>query len=101
MTTTPITGDTWGDEIEGPRAFILAQAEKPFADLKPVFEAAHGRLVAQLDGVSAEAIAAALPADSALVDFVCYDRFDFRAVPAAGDPHWKEPCSLAFVVRAR
>ena len=52
MTTTPITGETWGNEIEGPRAFILAQSEKPFADLKPVFEASHGRLLAQLESVS-------------------------------------------------
>ena len=27
MTTTPLTGDTWGDEIERPRAYILKEAE--------------------------------------------------------------------------
>ncbi|MPZ49016.1 MAG: hypothetical protein GEU75_06865 [Dehalococcoidia bacterium] len=52
MTTTPLTGDTWGDEIEGPRAFFLAQSEKPFAELKPIFQRSHGMLVQQLLGVT-------------------------------------------------
>jgi CHAT domain-containing protein/tetratricopeptide (TPR) repeat protein len=46
------------------------------------------------------AVAAALPAGTALVEFVRFDLFDFRAVPARGDEKWKPARYLAFVVRA-
>ena len=52
MTITPITGDVWGDEIEGPRAFILAESEKPLATLKAVFDSAHAAFAKGLAGVS-------------------------------------------------
>ena len=60
MTTRPITGETWGDEIDGPRAFILSQAQKPFAELLPPFESAMQALRSELQGVS-EAQAAFKP----------------------------------------
>src|SRR5688500_13074236 len=63
MTTTPITGNTWGDETERPRAYILTEAERPFAELTPIFEKAHAALVAQLAGVS-EAQAAFKPGNA-------------------------------------
>ena len=52
MTTTPITGETWGDEIEKPRAHILQEAQKPFSSLKADFENAYAGLLAQLQDVS-------------------------------------------------
>jgi hypothetical protein len=52
MTTTPITGETWGDEIEKPRAFIQAQAQQPFPALRADFEQAYEALTAGLQGVS-------------------------------------------------
>jgi len=52
--TTPITGETWGDEVDSVRAFILSEAEQPFAVLRPKLEAARRELLAALDGVSDE-----------------------------------------------
>jgi hypothetical protein len=47
-----MTGDTWGDEVDPVRAFLLAEAEKPFAELRPIVAAARDRIVASLEGVS-------------------------------------------------
>ncbi len=52
--TTPITGETWGDEIDGVRAYLLAEAEQPFSVLLPKLAAAHADLLAALDSVSEE-----------------------------------------------
>jgi CHAT domain-containing protein/tetratricopeptide (TPR) repeat protein len=46
------------------------------------------------------AVAACLPAGSALVEFVRFDLFDFRAVEARGDQRWKPARYAAFVLRA-
>jgi tetratricopeptide (TPR) repeat protein len=45
------------------------------------------------------AVAAALPAGAALVEFVRFDLFDFRAVPARGETQWKPARYAAFVLR--
>jgi len=47
-----MTGETWGDEVESVRAFLLAESEKPFAGLRPVVAESRERLLASLDGVS-------------------------------------------------
>lgn len=52
--TTPITGETWGDEIDGVRAYLLAEAEQPFSALLPKLATARADLLAALDGVSEE-----------------------------------------------
>ena len=52
MTTRPITGDTWGDEIEGPRTYILGQAAKTLPELRADFDRAHAAFAGQLRAVS-------------------------------------------------
>jgi hypothetical protein len=54
MTTTPITGDVWGDEVERSRAYILKEAEKPFPELRAGFENAYAAFVDQLSDVTDE-----------------------------------------------
>jgi hypothetical protein len=48
----PITGETWGDQIDPVRAFLRAESDEPFAVLVPKAEQAHRDLRAALDGVS-------------------------------------------------
>lgn len=50
--TLPMTGDTWGDEVEAVRNFLLAESNKPFGALRPAVEEARRRLLTALDGVS-------------------------------------------------
>jgi CHAT domain-containing protein/tetratricopeptide (TPR) repeat protein len=45
------------------------------------------------------AVAARLPARSALIELVRFDLFDFRAVAARGDEEWQPARYLAFVLR--
>jgi hypothetical protein len=52
MMQTPITGETWGDEIDSVRAHLLRVSEQPFVALRPPLEAAHNGLLAALEGVS-------------------------------------------------
>jgi tetratricopeptide (TPR) repeat protein len=47
-----------------------------------------------------QAIAAALPADSILVEFVRFDLFDFQAVAANAETQWYPPRYLAFIIKA-
>jgi hypothetical protein len=54
MTTTPITGETWGDEIETVRGFLLSQSERPFAELRPEVEVARQDIIAAIVGLSEE-----------------------------------------------
>jgi CHAT domain-containing protein len=46
------------------------------------------------------AIALHLPTEAALVEFVRFDVFDFKAVPARGEARWKRARYLAFVLPA-
>ena len=52
--TTLITGETWGDETDSVRAFLLDEANKPFPGLRPSVEAARRELLAALAGVTTE-----------------------------------------------
>ena len=61
MAATPITGETWGDEIEPVRTHLLKAAEQPFTALRPPLEDAHRALLAAAGGVS-EGQAAFTPA---------------------------------------
>ena len=54
----------------------------------------------RLRSVDAQAVAQALPRNSTLVEFVGCFVFDFEAVPARGDPQWKKPHYLAFILLA-
>lgn len=52
MTNELVTGEVFGEDKDGPRAFLLAESEKPFAALRPALDAAQSRLLAALRGVS-------------------------------------------------
>ena len=54
--TAPITGETWGDEVESVRQFLLAEAEKPFSQLRPAVEASRARLLDALKGLTKEQV---------------------------------------------
>jgi hypothetical protein len=50
--TAPITGETWGDEIDSVKVFLQREAEQPFSVLRPKVEEAHHALRAALAGVT-------------------------------------------------
>jgi hypothetical protein len=52
MAATPITGETWGDQIDPVRTYLLQEAERPLAELRPKLAEAHQALVGALEGVS-------------------------------------------------
>lgn len=54
----------------------------------------------RLRGVDRAAAAKALPAGSALVEYVRFTEFDFQAVHARGEKPWKSARYVAFVLRA-
>jgi hypothetical protein len=53
MTTTSlITGQTWGDNVDAVRAYLLGQSEEPLPALRARLDAARQEFRAALDGVS-------------------------------------------------
>ena len=50
--TNLITGETWGDEIDSVRAYLLEESRLPFEQLLPKFDTARAELIGALDGVS-------------------------------------------------
>ncbi|MPZ48896.1 MAG: hypothetical protein GEU75_06220 [Dehalococcoidia bacterium] len=50
--TTPITGETWGDEIDRVRDHLLKEAQQPFAILRSEYESARRDFLTAIDGVS-------------------------------------------------
>ena len=52
--TTPITGETWGDEIERVRAHLLNEASLPLPQLRGKLEVARGELLLMVQGVTNE-----------------------------------------------
>jgi len=57
-------------------------------------------LTQRLRDANREAIAAALPENTLLVEFIRFDAIDFAAVPAQGYSYWKSSRYLAFVLFA-
>jgi CHAT domain-containing protein/tetratricopeptide (TPR) repeat protein len=57
-------------------------------------------LVDKLRQTDRIAVANSLPDNSVLVEFVKFNEFDFKAVPAKGEKHWKPSRYLAFVLSA-
>ena len=54
----------------------------------------------KLHAASRQAIALALPEGATLIEFVRFNVFDFKAVPAHGESQWKPARYLAFVLPA-
>jgi CHAT domain-containing protein len=75
-----------------------AQRERLEADLAR--QIPEMNLEQRLQAADRQAVANALPRDTALVEFVRFDVFDFQAVPAKGERPWKEARYLAFVLPA-
>ncbi len=59
------------------------------------------RLEQHLRAADHKAIALHLPEDTALVEFVRFDAFNFAAIPARGESHWRASRYLALVLPAR
>ena len=57
-------------------------------------------LTQKLQAVDWQAVAKVLPAQTALVEFVRLEVFDFKAILAQGDSRWQAARYLAFVLRA-
>jgi CHAT domain-containing protein/tetratricopeptide (TPR) repeat protein len=72
----------------------LAALEVELAGVIPEIDLAQRLLAADRT-----AVAAALPAGSALVEFVRFDVFDWLALPAHGAEQWKPARYIAFVLR--
>jgi len=52
VTTTPITGEVWGSDIESPRAYFLREAEQPLSALAAKCSDARADFIAALEHVS-------------------------------------------------
>jgi hypothetical protein len=61
MMGTPITGETWGDQIDPVKTHLQQESEQPFSVLRPRLQEAHAALFTSLNGVS-ESQAAFTPA---------------------------------------
>jgi DinB family protein len=49
---TLITGETWGENVDGVHAFLLSEAERPLDDLRASLDTVRQEFRAALDGVS-------------------------------------------------
>jgi CHAT domain-containing protein/tetratricopeptide (TPR) repeat protein len=93
-----------GPGPEGPEAHgrrlteWSAQRERLEAELAR--QVPEMNLERQLRAADRRAVALALPEGVALVEFVRFPVFDFRAVPARGDERWKPERYVAFVLCA-
>jgi hypothetical protein len=58
-------------------------------------------LAQKLRAVDRQVVALALPEGATLIEFVRFEVFDFKAVPARGKLQWKPARYLAFVLPAR
>ncbi len=75
------------------------QKDRPEADLAR--QVPEMNLEKELLAADRRAVALGLPEGVALVEFVRFHVFDFHAVPARGESHWKPARYLAFVLHAR
>ena len=47
-----VTGETWGENVEEVRAYLVQEAEQPFAVLRPKLESARDEFRTSFDGLS-------------------------------------------------
>jgi tetratricopeptide (TPR) repeat protein/CHAT domain-containing protein len=88
-------------DIEAHRQLLVkwnAQKERLEADLaRQIPEMTLGH---QLQTANRQAVAEALPQEAALVEFVRFGVFDFRALPARGEKRWRPAHYVAFILMA-
>jgi hypothetical protein len=93
-----------GPGPEGPQAHqkLLAEwtARKERLEEELVKQIPEMNLEQKLRAADRQAVASALHLNAALVEFVHFDIFDFKAVPARGESRWKPAHYLAFVLLA-
>jgi tetratricopeptide (TPR) repeat protein len=95
--------------LAGPGQEGLAEHQKTLSIWNKQKENLEAELVRQipemnleqkLKQVDRQAIASTLPEGAALIEFVHFDVFDFKAVSAKGESKWKPARYLAFVILA-
>ena len=95
--------------LAGPGQEGLAEHQKTLSIWNKQKENLEAELVRQIPEMNMEqklkqidrqAIASTLPEGAALIEFVHFDVFDFKAVPAKGESKWKPARYLAFVILA-
>ncbi len=93
-----------GPGQEGPdihRQLLSAwEAEKEKLETELASRIPEMALERRLANADRQAVAKALPPGSALVEFIRFDPFDFKAVPANNEAHWKPSRYAAFVMAA-
>ncbi len=73
-------------------------AEKEALETKLARQIPEMNLAKKLQQADRRAVALALDAGVSLVEFVRFHVYDFKAVPARGEPHWHPARYLAFVL---
>lgn len=95
--------------LDGPGPEGLPEHKRLLAERQAYREEVEANLARQIPQMNLEtrlreadrnAIARMLPAGSALVEFVRFNVFDFKAVPARGEARWKPARYLAFLLIA-
>jgi len=95
--------------LAGPGQEGLAKHQKTLSIWNKQKENLEAELVRQIPEMNLEqklkqidrqAIASTLPEGAALIEFVLFDVFDFKAVPAKGESEWKPARYLAFIILA-
>jgi len=95
--------------LAGPGQEGLAEHQKTLSIWNKQKENLEAELVRQIPEMNLEqklkqidrqAIASTLPEGAALIEFVHFNVFDFKAVPAKGESKWKPARYLAFVILA-
>jgi CHAT domain-containing protein/tetratricopeptide (TPR) repeat protein len=94
-------------ELKGPGPEGKEYHDKLIAEWTEKKEKLESELVRQIPEMNLEerlraadrkAVAKALPKDSVLVEFVKFNEYNFKAIPANGDKQWKPARYLAFVM---
>ena len=95
--------------LAGPSAEGIAVHRKRLAEWNDKKERLEAELARQIPEMNVErklrtadrqAVALALPAGVALVEFVRFEVFDFKTVPARGESAWRPARYVAFIMRA-
>ena len=93
-----------GPGPEGPEAYrkLIGEwtAQKERLEQELVHQIPEMNLEQKLRTANRDAVTEALPKNAALVEFVRFSVFDFKAVPARGETRWKPARYVAFVLPA-
>ncbi|MCD6216324.1 CHAT domain-containing protein [bacterium] len=94
-------------ELKGPTSEEKEYHDKLISEWKEKRDNLESELARQIPEMNLEerlrqadrkAVAKVLPKDSVLVEFVKFNEYDFKAIPAKGEKHWKPARYLAFVL---